>query len=87
MMCPGIEYHKVIYIPRIRKTLTISGLKKTLQSYMSDERKESMDLYDEVHPIYSSRKYMRTVKKKRSTLFFNKENDLAKENGDFKAPG
>ncbi|CAI2383924.1 unnamed protein product [Moneuplotes crassus] len=87
MMCPGIEYHKVIYIPRIRKTLTISGLKKTLQSYMSDERKESMDLYDEVHPIYSSRKYMRTVKKKRSTLFFNKENDLTKENGDFKAPG
>lgn len=75
LMCPGIEYHKIIYIPRIKKTLTIEGLKKTMKNFISEKKKQySEEIYDEVHPIYSSQKYRRTIKKTRTTLFFNEEN-------------
>ena len=74
IMCPGVEYHKVIYIPRIRKTLTIEGLKRTMKNFIAGKKKsDSVDIYDEVHPIYSSHVYSKTVKKRRSPLFFNEE--------------
>jgi acetyl esterase/lipase len=76
-MCPNIQYHKVIYIPRIKKTLTIENLKSTMDNFLNGDRKHSYtdETYEEVHPIYSSNKFTKTVKKRRSTLFFNKESN------------
>lgn len=71
IMCTGIRYHKVIYIPRIKKTLTVNGLKQTMKEFMSDKRKHTNaeDTYEEVAPIYSSHKLIKTIKRSRSMLF------------------
>ena len=104
IMCQRVRYHKVIYIPRTKKTLTIESLKQTLADFMEYDDKEfrsfckntpephsskcgidwliSDDSYEEVLPIYSSQKIVKTKKKSRSKLFSNeerKENQLDEE--------
>jgi hormone-sensitive lipase len=75
VMCPGIHYHKVIYIPRIKKTLTIKGLKQTMDDFMKGKRRNSRfeETYCEVEPIYSSQKMTKTIKRCKSMLYSNEK--------------
>jgi len=63
---PKVQYHKVIYIPRIKKTLTIDGLKETLNDFVVGKKTKNSfvnETYSEIEPIYSSRKVIKTIKR------------------------
>ena len=45
VMCQRVRYHKVIYIPRIKKTLSIEGLKQTLSDFMERDDKWDQSFY------------------------------------------
>ena len=64
IMCPKIRFNKVIYIPRIKKTLTVDNLNQTLQSFLDNnyQSSDSDDSYNYVRPIYSNRKLVKTIK-------------------------
>lgn len=76
IMCPKITYNKVIYIPRIKKTLSIDNLKETLDAFMSNDvlNSDTEDSYEDVRPIYSNRKLVTTKKKARSKYFSDSDN-------------